>query len=51
MGDEVVHGIYITLAANLIPIENIHCRAKTRNPLSKGIILGGLPFAKKGFMG
>lgn len=51
VGNDVIHGINITLAANLIPVENVNGGAKVRTPFGQGVILGGLPIANEDIMG
>ena len=47
MGDDVVHGINVALPAYLVPVQNVHCRSKTRHPLPQCVVLGGLPVPNK----
>jgi len=50
MGNNIVHGVHITLTTNSIPVENVHCSAKTRNAVLHSVIFGRLPVANEGIM-
>ena len=50
MGDDVVHGIIMTLIANKISVEHIHGSTKTRNSFGQNVSLGGFPGANKDFV-
>ena len=47
MRDDAVHAINVTLAANLISVEDVHGGAEARVSLRQGVVLGGLPVADK----
>ena len=51
MGDDVVHGINITLTAYRIAVKNVHCGAEAGNPLGQSVVLGGLPCSDEDFVG
>lgn len=51
MGDNVVHGVNVTLTTNLVPIKQIDGGAKPRSSLGQSVVLRWLPFPNKDIMG
>lgn len=50
MGNDIVHGINITLTTNAIPVEDVHGGTETGNPFGVCIIFGWFPVANECIM-